>query len=90
MPRGCLQLVIVVFLDHTHLLFLVTIYIMCKLKFLLDRKSLETIISFILPILEYGNVVCANYTQPEKQDIEKIQNEAARIVTGRTKLFSIH
>ena len=27
MPRGCLRFVIVVFPDHTHLLFLVTLYL---------------------------------------------------------------
>ena len=47
-------------------------------------------ISFIRPILEYGDVVWDNYTQQEKQDIEKIQIEAARIVTGTTKLVSIN
>ena len=45
---------------------------MRKFKFLLDRKSLETIyISFIRPILEYGDVVWDNCTQLENQDIEK-------------------
>ena len=64
---------------------------MCKFKFLLDRKSLETIyISFIRPILEYGDVVWDNNTRQEKQDIEKIQIETASIVTGTTKLVSIH
>ena len=53
------------------------INIMRKLKFQLDRKSLETIyISFIRPLLEY--------------ELEKIQNEAACIVTGATKLVSLH
>ena len=67
------------------------INIMRKFKFLLDRKSLETIyFSFIRPILEYGDVVWDNCTQQEKQDIEKIQIEAARIVTGTTKLVSIN
>ena len=67
------------------------INIMRKFKFLLDRKSLETIyFSFIRPILEYGDVVWDNCTQQEKQDIEKIQIEAARIVTGTTKFVSIN
>ena len=62
-----------------------------KFKFLLDRRSLGTIyISFIIPILEYGDVVWDNCTQQEKQDIKRIQFEAARIVTGATKLVSIH
>ena len=48
------------------------INVMRKFKFLLDRKSLETIyISFIRPILEYGDVVSDKCTKHEKQDIEK-------------------
>ena len=67
------------------------INIMRKFKFLLDRKSLEIIyFFFIRPILEYGDVVWDNCTQQEKQDTEKIQIEAARIVTGTTKLVSIN
>ena len=51
------------------------INIMRKFKFLLDRKSLETIyFSFIRPILEYGYGVWDNCTQQEKQDIEKNPN----------------
>lgn len=63
--------------------------IMRKLKFQLDRRSLEIIYtSFIRPILEYGNEIWDNCTQYEKDDIEKIQKEAARIATGTTKLVS--
>ena len=63
---------------------------MRKLKFQLDRKSLETIyFSFIRPLLEYANVVWNNCTQYESNELEKIQNEAARIVTGATKLTSL-
>ena len=63
---------------------------MRKLKFEFDRKSLETIyLSFIRPILEYGDTIWDNCTQYEKAELDKIQNEAARIVTGTTKLVSI-
>ena len=63
---------------------------MRKLKFQLHRKSLEIIYtSFIRPILEYGNEIWDNCTQYEKDDLEKIQTEAARIATGATKLVSI-
>ena len=66
------------------------IYVMRKLKFLLDRRSLETIyVSFIRPLLEYADVVWDNCTRYEVEAIEKIQLEAARIVTGTTKLVSI-
>ena len=63
---------------------------MRKLKYDLDRKSLETIyIVLIRPILEYADVLWDNCTQAEKQELEKIQLEAARIATGATKLVSI-
>ena len=65
--------------------------IMRKLKFKLDRKSLEIIyIAFIRPLLEYGDIIWDNCTQYEKNELDKIQNEAARIATGTTKLVSIH
>ena len=67
------------------------INVMRKLKFKLDRKSLQIIYSsFIRPLLEYADVVWDNCTQNEVNELEKIQNEAARIVTGSTKLVSIH
>ena len=66
------------------------IYVMRKLKFLLDKRSLETIyISFIRPLLEHADVVWDNCTRYEVEAIEKIQLEAARIVTGTSKLVSI-
>ena len=64
--------------------------IMRKHKFKLDRKSVETIyLTFIRPLLEYGDVIFDNCTQYEKQELDKIQNEAARIATGTTKLVSL-
>ena len=63
---------------------------MRKLKFQLDRKSLQTIyLSFIRPLLECADVVWNNCTQYLSNELDKIQNEAARIVTGATKLASI-
>ena len=65
--------------------------VMRRLKVCLDRKSLETIyLTFIRPILEYADVVWDNCTKYEKQELDKIQAEAARIVTGATKLVSLH
>ncbi|MCG8046489.1 MAG: reverse transcriptase domain-containing protein [Candidatus Thiodiazotropha endolucinida] len=65
------------------------INVMRKLKFKLDRKSLETIyLVFIRPLLEYGDIIWSNCTQYEKDELEKIQTEAARIATGTTKLIS--
>ena len=66
------------------------IYIIRKLKFVLDRVSLyRAYISFIRPVLEYVDVVCISCTQYEIDSIEKIQTEADRIVTGATRLVSI-
>ena len=60
------------------------------LKYDLDRKSLETINkSFIRPLLEYADVIWDNCTQQNKNDLELIQLEAARISTGTTKLVSV-
>ena len=64
---------------------------MRKLKYQLDRLSLEIIYtSFIRPILEYGDILFGNCTQYEKDELDKVQSEAARIVTGGTKLVSIN
>ena len=63
---------------------------MRKSKYDLDRKALEAIyISFIRPVLEYADALWDNCTQLEKQELEKIQIEAARFSTGATKLVSL-
>ena len=67
------------------------INVMRKLKFKLDRQSLQIIhLTFIPPILEYADVVWNNCTQYEVNEKGKIQTEAARIVTGSTKLVLIN
>ena len=59
---------------------------MRKLRYDIDRKAFEAIyISFIRPILEYVDVLWDNCTQQEKQELEKIHNEAARISIGAKK-----
>ena len=64
---------------------------MRKLKFKLDRQSLEIIYTtFIKPLLEYEDVIWDKCTQYEKQELDKIQNEAARIASGTTKLVSFN
>ena len=63
--------------------------IMRRLR-ILDRTSLQTIyFSFIRPIIEYVDVIWINVSQYQKDQIEKIQNEAGRIVTGCSKLVSL-
>jgi hypothetical protein len=61
--------------------------IMKALKFKLDRRSLETMyIAFVRPILEYGDIL---WDTPGDNDhlldeLDTIQNNAARIVSGAT------
>ena len=80
---------------HTHIDYIKEkawkrINVMRKLKFVLDWKALETIyLSFVRPILEYGNTIWDNCTQYEKRELDKIQHEAARIVSGATALVSL-
>ena len=64
---------------------------MREFKLELDQQFQETIyLTFIRPVSEYTNVVCDKCTHCEKEELEKIQNEAGRIVTGTTKLVSKH
>lgn len=61
-----------------------------KLKFTLDRKSLQKIyFTLIRSLIEYADVVWDNCTQQQCNDLEKIQLEAGRIVSGTTKLVEI-
>lgn len=68
----------------------IRIGILRSMKFLLNRSSLEKMyFSFIRPLLEYSDVVWDNCTLQQKNELESVQNEAARIVTGATKLCNI-
>ena len=67
------------------------INIMRTLTCKLYRNSLEIIFTtFIRSLIEYGDIIWDNCTQFKKQEIEKIQIEAARIATGITKLVSLN
>jgi len=62
---------------------------MKALKFKLHRKTLNQIyLAYLRPHLEYGSIVWDNCTTYEKELLEKIQYEAARIVTGLTRSVS--
>ena len=64
---------------------------MRKLQFKLHTRSRQTTyFSLIRPLMEYADVVWDNCTQYKVNDLEKIQNEAAHVVTGATKLASIN
>ena len=63
---------------------------MRTLKTRLDRKTLQIIyFSFIRPLIEYADVVWDNCPRFLKDQLDKIQMEAARIVTGCSKLVSL-
>ena len=60
-----------------------------RVKFKLKRSHLQTIyISFIRPLMEYGDIVWDNIPDNLRQSLESLQFEAARIVTDATKLTS--
>ena len=63
---------------------------MCTLKTRLDRKTLQIIyFSFIRPLIEYADVVWDKCPCLLTDQLDKIQTEAARIVTGCSKLVSL-
>ena len=58
---------------------------------ILDRFSLGKIyISFIRPILEYADVIWDSQSQSLINKLENVQLDAARIVTGGTKLTGLN
>jgi hypothetical protein len=65
------------------------IHIMCEFQLNLEIP-LVIYLSYIRPILEYADVVCIHCTQYEKGQLDKIQHKAFRIVSGATKLVSLH
>jgi hypothetical protein len=65
--------------------------ILRRFKFILDRKTLETIyLTYIRPLLEYADVIWDNNITYLVDKIEKVQMEAAKIVTGGTRLVSLN
>ena len=63
--------------------------LMRKLKFKLSRELLQIIyFSYVRPILEYVDIVWDNIPIYARKKLETINIEAARIVTGATKLCS--
>ena len=64
--------------------------IMRKLKYSFSRIALNQIyISYVRPIFEYSSIVWDNCTVEQANSLEKMQNEAARIVTGLTRSVSL-
>ena len=64
--------------------------IMRKLKIVFSRRALNQICNtYVRPILEYSSVVWDGCIIEQRNSLEKLQNEAARIVTGLTKPVSL-
>ena len=64
--------------------------IMRKLKYTFSRVALIQIyFSYLLPIIEYSCVVWDGCTERDIESLQKLQNEAARIVTGLTRSVSL-
>ena len=60
------------------------------LKFRLKRHSLEKMyFSYIRPLLEYSDLVWDNASAESKKQLDAVHIEAARIITGATKLCSL-
>ncbi len=60
------------------------------LKFKLKRSTLNQIYtSYMRPIIEYASIVWDSCTIYEQESLEKLQYEAARVVTGLTRSVSI-
>ena len=64
--------------------------LMRTLKFRVSRRSLEKMyISYVRPLIEYSDSVWDNCSTESKNQLESIHIEAARVITGATKLCSI-
>ena len=59
------------------------ICVLCKLKYELNRQNLEKLyLIYIRPIFEYACEICDNCGVSNSCKLERIQLEAARIITG--------
>ena len=60
-------------------------------KFKLDRNALERFyMSFVLPIMEYGDVVWARSLDCDLEKLDKVHIHAMRIFTGATERSNIN
>ena len=59
--------------------------ILSYLMYRLDRKSLEKmLISYVRPILEYGDIMFSNMTDEQSLLIENVNKRAGKIISGAT------
>ena len=63
---------------------------MRRLKYTLSRAPLNQIyLAYVRPILEYSSIVWDGCITQDLNSLEKLQHEAARVVTGRTCSVSL-
>ena len=59
---------------------------LCSFKHRLNRKTLETMYkSYILPILDYADVIWDNCTDTQANTLEQLQIDALRTITGSVR-----
>ena len=59
---------------------------LCSYKYRLNRKSLEIMYkSYILPILDYADVIWDNCTERQADTLEQIQIDALKVITGSVR-----
>ena len=65
------------------------IFVLRKLKFILNRnKSNKIYVAYILPLLEYACELWDECCSRDADELEQLQFEAARIITGLPKFAS--
>ena len=65
------------------------IFVLRKLKFILNRNNLNKIyVTYILPLLEYACELWDGCCSRDADKLEQLQFEAARIITGLPKFAS--
>ena len=63
---------------------------MRKPKYSLNRNALNQMyMSYMLLIVEYASVVWDGCSEQDSVTLQKVQNEAARLVTGLTRSVSL-
>ena len=77
-------------LEHINTKAWTRINLMRKLKFKLDRRSLQTIYIFIRPLLEYADVVWDYCNQTEAHELEKNTSRSCANRHRFNKLISIN
>ena len=63
---------------------------MRKLEYSISRNALNQMyMSYMLPVIEYASILCDECSEQDSQTLQKIQNEAAWLVTGLTRSVSL-